>query len=33
MSKMISVFGAPVAPDDATAMVDYLARNCGAGSG
>jgi len=31
VNKMIGVFGAPIAPDDATAIVDYLAKNYGVG--
>jgi hypothetical protein len=31
VTKMISVFGAPIAPEDAQTIVDYLAKNYGAG--
>src|SRR5689334_16564513 len=29
VSKMINAFGAPIAPEDAKAITDYLARNYG----
>ena len=29
VNKMINAFGAPVAPDDAKAIIDYLVRNYG----
>jgi len=32
VDKMIKVFGADITPSDAAAIVDYLARNYGAGS-
>jgi hypothetical protein len=32
VDKMIKVFGAGITPSDAAAIVDYLARNYGAGS-
>jgi len=32
VDKMINVFGAPIAPDDAKAIVDYLTKNYGTGS-
>ena len=32
VDKMIKVFGADIAPQDAAAIVDYLAKNYGAGS-
>ena len=31
VTRMISVFGAPVAPQDAKTIVDYLAKSYGAG--
>jgi mono/diheme cytochrome c family protein len=31
VNKMTGVFGAPLQPDDATAIVDYLAKNYGVG--
>jgi mono/diheme cytochrome c family protein len=31
VDKMIKVFGADIAPPDATAIVDYLTKNYGAG--
>ena len=31
VNKMIDVFGAPIAPEDAKQIVDYLAKNYGAG--
>ena len=31
VNKMISVFGAPVAPQDLKTIVDYLAKSYGAG--
>jgi len=32
VNKMINVFGAPIAPEDAKTIVDYLAKNYGIGS-
>ena len=32
VDKMINVFGAPIAPTDAEAIVDYLTKNYGTGS-
>jgi hypothetical protein len=32
VDKMTNVFGAPIAPDDAKAIVDYLTKNYGTGS-
>ena len=32
VDKMIKVFGADIPPQDATAIVDYLSKNYGAGS-
>jgi hypothetical protein len=32
VDKMIKVFGADITPQDAAAIVEYLARNYGAGS-
>jgi sulfite dehydrogenase (cytochrome) subunit B len=32
VDKMINVFGAPIEPNDAKAIVDYLTKNYGAGS-
>jgi len=32
VDKMINVFGAPIAPDEAKAIVDYLTKNYGTGS-
>jgi len=29
VNKMVKVMGAPIAPDDATAIIDYLAANYG----
>lgn len=31
VTKMIKVFGAPIEPKDAAAIVEYLAKNYGAG--
>ena len=31
VDKMINVFGAPIAPTDAKAIVDYLTKNYGTG--
>jgi mono/diheme cytochrome c family protein len=31
ITKMTNVFGAPIAPEDANAIADYLAKNCGIG--
>jgi sulfite dehydrogenase (cytochrome) subunit B len=31
VNKMINVFGAPIAPTDAAAIVDYLVKNYGSG--
>jgi sulfite dehydrogenase (cytochrome) subunit B len=33
VNKMINVFGAPIAPEDAKTIVDYLAKNYGVGGG
>jgi hypothetical protein len=32
VDKMINVFGAPIASDDAKAIIDYLTKNYGTGS-
>jgi mono/diheme cytochrome c family protein len=32
IDKMITVFGAPIEPSDAKAIVDYLTKNYGTGS-
>jgi hypothetical protein len=32
VDKMVKVFGADIAPQDASAIVDYLTKNYGAGS-
>jgi mono/diheme cytochrome c family protein len=32
VDKMINVFGAPIEPNDAKAIVDYLTKNYGTGS-
>ena len=32
VDKMINVFGAPIVPGDAKAIVDYLTKNYGTGS-
>jgi hypothetical protein len=32
VDKMIKVFGADIAPQDVTAIVDYLTKNYGTGS-
>ena len=31
ITKMTNVFGAPIAPEDANAIADYLAKNYGIG--
>jgi sulfite dehydrogenase (cytochrome) subunit B len=31
VNKMIRIFGAPIGPNDATIIVDYLAKNYGTG--
>lgn len=32
VTKMVNVFGAPIAPKDATIIIDYLVANYGKGS-
>lgn len=33
VTKMVQVFGAPIAANDAAVIIDYLAQNYGAGTG
>ena len=33
VNKMVQMFGAPIAPNDAAVIIDYLAQNYGTGTG